>query len=236
MDGWGEDRQGPHPPAQAGFLKDDEGERKKERKQTTQGRDGRTARRHHTGILRRDKLFFRGVTQRKKSAQVKRHGCIHARTCDPAADAAASRDQPALTTRQIEAPGIVSTAGQYRRSCFSAATRDSAGRKHGGSTSCLQQRSISFRAGESLARIPRRQLTKRWRAREGPETGRLVLQGGKGPGGCGAGRAATKGDQFHVRGRARTAPLLCEPDPVLLAQLPEEGTLAGVYEARVLPA
>ena len=27
--------------------------RKKERKQTTQGRDGRTARRHHTGILRR---------------------------------------------------------------------------------------------------------------------------------------------------------------------------------------
>ena len=28
-------------------------ERKKERKQTTQGRDGRTARRHHTGILRR---------------------------------------------------------------------------------------------------------------------------------------------------------------------------------------
>ena len=26
---------------------------KKERKQTTQGRDGRTARRHHTGILRR---------------------------------------------------------------------------------------------------------------------------------------------------------------------------------------
>ena len=28
-------------------------EKKKERKQTTQGRDGRTARRHHTGILRR---------------------------------------------------------------------------------------------------------------------------------------------------------------------------------------
>jgi len=28
------------------------GERKKERKQTTQGRDGRTARRHHIGILR----------------------------------------------------------------------------------------------------------------------------------------------------------------------------------------
>merc|ERR1712185_332544 len=27
--------------------------KKKERKQTTQGRDGRTARRHHTGILRR---------------------------------------------------------------------------------------------------------------------------------------------------------------------------------------
>ena len=26
--------------------------KKKERKQTTQGRDGRTARRHHTGILR----------------------------------------------------------------------------------------------------------------------------------------------------------------------------------------
>ena len=30
-----------------------ENERKKERKHTTQGRDGRTARRHHTGILRR---------------------------------------------------------------------------------------------------------------------------------------------------------------------------------------
>ena len=29
------------------------GVKKKERKQTTQGRDGRTARRHHTGILRR---------------------------------------------------------------------------------------------------------------------------------------------------------------------------------------
>ena len=28
--------------------------RKKERKPTTQGRDGRTARRHHTGILRRE--------------------------------------------------------------------------------------------------------------------------------------------------------------------------------------
>ena len=28
-------------------------QRKKERKRTTQGRDGRTARRHHTGILRR---------------------------------------------------------------------------------------------------------------------------------------------------------------------------------------
>ena len=29
------------------------GDKEKERKQTTQGRDGRTARRHHTGILRR---------------------------------------------------------------------------------------------------------------------------------------------------------------------------------------
>ena len=29
----------------------------KERKQTTQGRDGRTARRHHTGILRRGVWF-----------------------------------------------------------------------------------------------------------------------------------------------------------------------------------
>jgi len=29
-------------------------QRKKERKQISQGRDGRTARRHHTGILRRE--------------------------------------------------------------------------------------------------------------------------------------------------------------------------------------
>ena len=36
-------------------MKEDSQERKKERKQTTQGRDGRTARRHHTGILKRKK-------------------------------------------------------------------------------------------------------------------------------------------------------------------------------------
>ena len=39
------------PPARSNLLSISV--RKKERKQTTQGRDGRTARRHHTGILRR---------------------------------------------------------------------------------------------------------------------------------------------------------------------------------------
>ena len=51
-EGWEEDRWSP--PARAGswqvlFKK----ERKKERKQTTQGRDGRTVHRHHTGIFLR---------------------------------------------------------------------------------------------------------------------------------------------------------------------------------------
>ena len=41
------------PAASAPAAPEPELERKKERKQTTQGRDGRTARRHHTGILRR---------------------------------------------------------------------------------------------------------------------------------------------------------------------------------------
>ena len=37
---------------------------KKERKQTTQGRDGRTVHRHHTGILRRGQC---GAKERKKT-------------------------------------------------------------------------------------------------------------------------------------------------------------------------
>jgi len=41
------------PKRKKGNTQTKRGERKKERKQTTQGRDGRTARRHHTGILRR---------------------------------------------------------------------------------------------------------------------------------------------------------------------------------------